>query len=715
MKQILLYTFLLTGSIAATAGSGGEENAAKALQYFKNAEKQFAGKRYAYAIPLYHSSLGFKGKTDSVALLHLAESYWQTKNYDSSLRFYQVFETRFGQQNPITQRMAELQATMGNYKAAVDLYQQLLAHNPVPGAPTELIKQRIKGFSNTALYLRDSIDTKIQFLKLNSPEQDFSPQLYENGLVFISNRFLRKTERGFGWDDLPFSQVYRVKDISKLEMVDTLSAYHFIQRKSTISRNHDYTQETSNDNNIIVMNNRRVKTTGTPVKVDKFSTDISARFNLGPLCFNKAGTKVYFTRNTQQSSGGKFSLEICEADLKNGSWTNIQVMPFVNVAYDYFHPALNSDETRLYFCSNKPGGEGGSDIYYVGLTDEYARKMAMPIDYKVNTAGNELFPTLKGDVLYFSSDGHPGLGGLDIYTSTAVNNHWNEPVNLGYPYNSAFDDFGIVFDNAGNKGFLSSNRLGSDDIFHFEYKPFRVKLTTKVLHKGTGMPLENARVWLRSGDGQELLDSAVTDIAANVTFSIRPGTPYTILANKPSFYPDSMQVQPVVAEPRVELQPIRLQPVPVAPVIDTTDTDQDGIPDREDKCPEVKGVQSTAGCPDIQARLNELAKMVFFKTASAELSPAALKPLNEVANIIKDYPMVTLDIEGHTDNRAGAAYNKDLSQRRANAVKQFFLKKGFDASRFTAAGYGLERPIATNATEEGRALNRRVALKANFK
>jgi outer membrane protein OmpA-like peptidoglycan-associated protein len=109
-----------------------------------------------------------------------------------------------------------------------------------------------------------------------------------------------------------------------------------------------------------------------------------------------------------------------------------------------------------------------------------------------------------------------------------------------------------------------------------------------------------------------------------------------------------------------------------------------------------------------------LAKMVFFKTASAELSPASLKPLNEVCAYLSKYPNLTLYIEGHTDSRAPAPYNLDLSKRRAKSVRDFFINKGFAAGRFTSDGFGLTRPIGDNNTEEGRAMNRRVAIKANF-
>jgi OOP family OmpA-OmpF porin len=166
-------------------------------------------------------------------------------------------------------------------------------------------------------------------------------------------------------------------------------------------------------------------------------------------------------------------------------------------------------------------------------------------------------------------------------------------------------------------------------------------------------------------------------------------------------------------ERELALSPVLLTPIPIETAVQK-DRDDDGVPDSKDKCPDEKGSKKNFGCPDIQARFNELAKMVFFKTASAELLPASIRPLTEAYDILLKYSNTTLDIEGHTDNRAGAVYNKDLSHRRANSVKAFFVTRGLNARRFTTAGYGLERPIADNSTEEGRALNRRVAIRATF-
>jgi outer membrane protein OmpA-like peptidoglycan-associated protein len=145
------------------------------------------------------------------------------------------------------------------------------------------------------------------------------------------------------------------------------------------------------------------------------------------------------------------------------------------------------------------------------------------------------------------------------------------------------------------------------------------------------------------------------------------------------------------------------------------DTDGDGIPDAADKCPDSKGEPANQGCPEIQKKLNELAKMVYFETAKDVLTPEAKAPLDEAAAILLEYPQTTLIIEGHTDNVAAKAYNLDLSQRRANRVKTYLIDKGIAASRFTKViGYGMGQPIADNASPEGRAMNRRVYIKAQF-
>ncbi len=239
-----------------------------------------------------------------------------------------------------------------------------------------------------------------------------------------------------------------------------------------------------------------------------------------------------------------------------------------------------------------------------------------------------------------------------------------------------------------------------------------------VLDKSTMRRLPVAKVVIREIVNDSVSkDSLVTNMTGNFAFPLKANHTYQLTFTKEGYTSDSAAIAKITVIKDIELAPILLSPLPKPtpppPVI--ADKDSDGVEDKKDKCPTRKGLTDNSGCPDIQARLNELAKMVFFKTASAELLPAAIKPLTEAVEILTEFPNTTLAIEGHTDSRASAPYNKDLSQRRAASVKKFFMDRGIKANRFiSVVGYGLERPIATNATEEGRQMNRRVSIKATF-
>lgn len=714
MKKIILYIVIfLSGFQAVSLAQSGRSRRAEV--YFRNAEKEFNDQRYMYAIPFYKTSLKHPGKFDSLATAHIAESYWYIKNYDSALYYYQLYESRHGATTASRQKIAELSANRKDYTQAAGIYKKLAGDTKAK--PNGLIAERLKGFANTKPFYRDSLDYTVHLLNLNTQQQDFSPQYFQRGMVFISNRYSKKTtEREFGWDGLPFANIYWVKDTMDLYTTDTVAGRSSrVHNVNSIKANDDYTAQTSNDNDIVVVSGSRSAYNGTIHKLAKFSDDLNAKYNYGPLCFNKAGTKVFFTRNNLTANKGRYNLEICSAVFEKGAWGNIKVLPFVEKDFDYYHPALSNDETRLYFCSNRPGGLGGSDIYYVNTASDYDMATVYSLDNKINTTGNELFPTVNGDTLYYSSDGLAGLGGLDIYKTYMVRGTWKAPVNMGYPVNTNADDFGIIYNADKKKGFFSSNRLGTDDIYVFENAPFAVELEGTVMSRLTMRRLDIAKVLIRDEEEKVVIDSFTTDLTGNFHFPVKPNRAYTLLASRNGYIEDSLKIPDAGVQRKLVLEPILLTPIvtPAPPVVDT-DKDGDGVPDSKDRCPDVKGPKENNGCPDVQKEIDALAKMVFFKTASAELSPASIKPLDEVCKYLAKYPNLTLYIEGHTDSRAPAPYNLDLSKRRAKSVRDYFIKKGFAANRFASEGFGLTRPIADNNTEEGRAMNRRVAIKANF-
>lgn len=711
--SVILYLFMLP---VITLGQAGRQDA-----LLKNAEREYHRLRYTYALPFYTAHL-VRQPQDTLALLHLADSYRLLKQNDSAAIYYRRYLTLKPSDKTTTRRYAELVAGLGDYAEAIHAYASLKqTGTPKKDSLSELAIQRIRGFSETGLFLRDSLDYRIRYLKLNTEQQDFSPFMNGASLVFVSNRY-RKTNEGkeFGWDGLPFAQFYQVNNLD-----DAIDAFvpdppKAIAYNRIIRSNHDYTSRTSNDNDVIQLNTIPGSYKGFLKDLPAFAEGLSGNFNMGPACLNQEGNRMYYTRNSTSLYQNKYHLEIWEAVSVNGQWQHSRKLPFVKPGYDFYHPAISADGKTLYFCSNMPGGFGGSDLYAVNTTQFGAREIPRNLGNRINTAGDELFPVVNRDTLYFSSDGHPGLGGLDIYRAvpTVNNRNWSAPVNMGYPVNSSADDFGMVFRNNGDDGFLTSNRQGTDDIFYFTKNDYRVQLSGTLLDKNSQRRLPETVVTIHNQENN-FVDSLVTDLTGNYRFGLKPGLLYLLQFRKDGYTTDSITVDlRHYKETALELSPAFLAsviPAAATELVAIADRDNDGVPDLEDKCPESKGIARLKGCPDLSERLSFLARNIFFATASAELRDSSYRSLDELAALLLQFPDITLEINGYTDNKGSFQANIQLSKRRADAIRQFLVSKGINAQLLRANGYGPANPIASNAQESGRFRNRRVEMKAFFK
>jgi outer membrane protein OmpA-like peptidoglycan-associated protein len=470
MKSIL-YTYCLlllmalTGASQASAQSPGSEK-----KYFRQAEREYAARQYLYAIPLYKAAIK-AGGNELVILSRLADCYWQIRNADSALCYYTYSEQKDkeGMDPQAKLRYAELLAQNSEYNRAIDILGQLEKNGSDNN--TRRVQARKEGFMHPGKFKEDSLRCHIQYLNINSSQSDYSPRFYGQGMVYISNRITGdRSTREIASNGNTYSRLYQVKDASLLAGKDTMGRWSQPSYREQTKINDDDTRQTSNDNSIVpiipvLMSNGNMFT-GSPA--EPFAKSLHVDFNNGPVCFNKEQDIIYFTRNRRNKEGDVYNLEICSAVLKNGGWGQVTTLPFVKEGYDYFHPALSADGSRLYFCSNQPGGAGGADIYSFAITGDSSLKITN--ESSINTEGNELFPTVHGDTLYFSSDGYAGLGGLDIYRVLRKNGLNTQPENLGYPVNSSYDDFGMVYAN-GTEGLFTSNRLGSDDIYSFSIDP----------------------------------------------------------------------------------------------------------------------------------------------------------------------------------------------------------------------------------------------------
>jgi tetratricopeptide (TPR) repeat protein/outer membrane protein OmpA-like peptidoglycan-associated protein len=501
----------------------------------KLAQQEYKNLRFAYAIPVFKKYLSLQ-KNDSTALLQLGNCYQKVNQYDSAIKYFDLAVAVGVQYNA---NMAEAHATLGHYDKATFIYKQLIDSNK-----TKLADARYFGFTNINKMLNDSLDFKLFNTKINTKWNELNGALYENGLVYESNQFTNSIKKKrfflfklfeskrsknipeFAWDGAGYSQLYFYSNIDSIRT--EMSAYSNWNEKSPLKNYTDYSSNTPNDTKKMIaaygVQSTDSLSNNTIQKFDVFARD---KMNLGAVSFTADGKKAYYTRN-QKKTLNVYQLEIWEATQKEGKWVNAKRMFFNNPKFSFFHPAITPDGKRLYYVSDDNSGQGGTDIYYIDQNEDGSWKNTVNLGQDINTAGNELFPTFYEGNLFISSNGHPGLGGLDIYRLVRGVN--GEPIlkNMGYPVNSAKDDF--AFSIKGTKGFFSTNRNGSDDILAFDFKQSFVKLVGKLLIDNTIQVDKKVYLYQNNEQGKSILkDSTIVDAYGNYEFKIRPNQAYDLV------------------------------------------------------------------------------------------------------------------------------------------------------------------------------------------
>ncbi len=524
MKRFIYILFIL-----ATTTVSAQTKKDKAL--FRLANKEYQQLRFSYAIPTFKSYLSKQPK-DTIALKLLADSYHKLNAYDSALVY---LEKGIVLGVVPSKQLAELYANNNQYSKAKEVYSQLLAIEI-----TKTSEARIFGFKNTNSLLADSLDYRLYNLKINTPYNEFNSVEYSGGLVFESNRTssnpkpknffkrlftLTHKPSEFAWDGAGYSKLFYVKNTDSIRS-DSAFTYRQWVEKSRKSNYTDYSMSTPNDTKkvpgVFDMNIPSFSENG----VVKFEAFLNNKLNIGAVSFTADGKKAYYTKN-QRKSNNTYQLEIWESYLIGGQWVGAHKMFFNNPKFSYFHPAITPDGKRLYYVSDDPNGNGGTDIYFIDQNPDGSWRNTVNLGDEINTSANELFPTFHEGSLYISSNGHPGLGGLDIYK--LINNKGVVSLkNLGYPINSSKDDFAFSIKN--DKGFFSSNRYGSDDIFSFDYIVSFIKMKGKVLVDSNCVA--GKKVYLQQENENGVLvikDSTVIDNNCMYEFSVRPNQSYTIM------------------------------------------------------------------------------------------------------------------------------------------------------------------------------------------
>lgn len=404
-----------------------------------------------------------------------------------------------------------------------------------------------------------------------------------------------------------------------------------------------------------------------------FSKDLNTKMHESNVTFTKDLKTVYFSRDNYNSKKyrtddkGWVLIQLYKADVDtDGNWKNITKLPFNSDQFDTGHPSLNSDNTKLYFTSNRPGSMGLTDIWAVDINSDGSYSQPYNLGPEVNTTKSEMFPYIDADnVLYYSSDGKKdGNGGLDIYAIKIQDKKGiGEAVNLGFPINSAKDDFSLVFQNGKKTGHFSSSRdggKGDDDIYFFEelINPIAAKCNQFVQgivrEKETGALLPGALVTLYDAKGQKV-ESIIADKFAVFNFKVDCNSSYKVTAVK-DYYDMDEKTFTATNEANLEL-----------------------------------ALNLDLGSSEfvyVRGKLMIKINPIYFDLDKSFIRPDAQLELERVVAIMQKYPQLKINLGSHTDSRARDSYNWSLSNRRAKSSKDWIVSQGIDPARIKAQGYG---------------------------
>lgn len=589
------------------------------------ADKLFKRFEYLDASKEYLKLVGI-GIKQNYIYNQLAESYYNMFNTTEAIKWYalsltqpQEAETyfKYAQMLKASGRYEESNAQMAIFasKNPKDIRAILFNENP-NYIPKLLIKQKV---------------FNLVPVTINSQYTDFGPKLAnDNTLYFSSSRKISKKKTG--WKEESYLDVYQATLLDN----DSLSA---------------------------------------PTEVEEINTI----WHDGPACVSSDGNTIYFSRDSREINDfedvknikTKFSqMYLFKATKVNNKWTAAKQLPFNDKSYSISNPSISIDGKTLYFNSNMPGGLGGNDIWKVAVSESDVYGTPVNLGSKVNTEGNEQFPSITDDnVLYFSSDSRQGLGGLDVYFINLSKSE--DAQNLGKPVNSEKDDFSFSFNTKRNLGFFSSNREESDDLYIA--KPLcNVESTIHVTNAVTGVILEGATVSILD-DKKNIIETKISDLSGNVDFILECNTEYSLQVAKDGF---ESGVFSIAKNKGGKLNvPTPLNPIEV--IIKPTEI---------------------------------VLNPIYFEFNKSNITQEGAFELDKLVQVMKANDKLVIFAKSHTDNRGSDVYNMNLSERRAKSTVQYVLSKGIAAARITGKGFGETEPkvdCKEACTEEEHAQNRR--------
>nr|WP_294893871.1 OmpA family protein [uncultured Pedobacter sp.] len=657
----------------------------------KNAYKNL---KYTQTIALLKPVLA-KDKDNTSALEMMANSYRLTKQYPEALSYYEKLTKKDIIKPEWVLHYAEALANHKEYEKSELWYRKYLLMVPSD--------RRGQYFSDVDFdKLGKGFSWDIGYLNINTPASEYSPMIYKNGLVFTSNRYFSKpVKHVFAWNNTPFSDLYYLEDINtlsstKVEATDSSSS---TSTNNLGKFNDDNTAPTSNDSKIVGVFDRSVYSSSIQsgsTAIKPLSGNINTKFHEGTSALMPDGS-IIFTRNNYihgkkgKSNDGTVKLKMYIA--KGPDHKEITPFQYNNDQYSVGHPTVSKDGKLLIFSSDMPGGSGGADLYYsVRLNDKGDWGRPVNMGRKINTEGDEEFPYLDDEgTLYFSSNGLAGLGGFDVFTVKLKDlRPVGNPLNLGAPFNSSYDDFGIA-KTSELTGFLSSNRAGNDNIYSFVKKEFGIILKGTVTDATTGLPIKNAVVTLRNGENEEVL--TVND-KGEFKKPLLKDTGYELMGKLKDFLPDRKYVgTDGITKDSVIFVPLKLK---------GTNNAQKFVVNHCDSLKKVFALQN-----------------IYYDLDKYFIREDAFNDLAHVVALMNQYPDIELITKSHCDSRASESYNRVLSLHRGESAKAYLVKKGIAPNRITVQYFGKSRLVngctdGVACSEAEQQMNRRTEFEVVY-
>lgn len=670
-------------------GTDGYAQSPSRSKAFKAGESAFRFYKYVDAISHFNSVLAADSGNISAAEM-LAYSYRQTKKYDLALRWYEKLSRYQPLKAEWALYYAEALATDQQYEKSENWYRTYMKMMPAD--------RRASAFSraNPGAFSKDASFWRVSLTDLNTSASEYSPIFYKNGLLFASNRVTNHpVKRVFPWDKTPFTSLYYIKNLKDVKSVNDHSIGSVLSgRNAGVKFNDDDTAPTANDTKTLgqydlsVMSDSSGLSQILNTSVQLLHGSVNSKYHEGPAAAFPDGSLIFTRNNYFRGKAGASDNGVNKLKLYIATGSNLSVIsefPYNNDEYSVGHPALTADGNILVFASDMPGGYGGTDLYYsVRSGTQWTRPVNM--GKQINTEGNEQFPSLSADgSLFFSSTGHPGLGGLDVFTVPLTNMRpTRSPVNLGSPINSSTDDFGFIRAGDGKSGFFSSNRGGNDDIYNFEQASYRVILAGQVTDGRTRLPLGGSRILLKTLDG---VDTVMTNGRGEFRLDMKKETDYEITAQKLGY------ISQLVFRTSIGI-----------------DTDSVLRTDMQLFKPESKQQYVISNCDSLKRIF--AVENIFYDLDRDEIRPDARRALDHLASLMRRHPEMSVITSSHCDSRASEDYNRDLSLRRGTAAKNYLVAKGINGSRVRVEYYGKTRLLnrcydGVECSEADQQLNRR--------